>query len=108
MEKLVILFRLEKYIPEILKSMISAIGIQREKSFFDALLEVVQTFSEVITPEILQALVTELVKKISSDDTGFGEQVRDKDKIRVAKCWNILKSMSEAMEIIPKYRESME
>ena len=64
----------------------------------------------MITPEILQSLVTGLVNKILSEDTESkaSNKSSSKDKIRITKCWNILKSMSEAMEIIPKYRDQLE
>lgn len=89
--------------------MITAIPVQTEKSFFDSVLEVVQTFSEVITPEILQALVSALVARILAEDAALkANGGKEKNRICVFKCWNVLKSMSEAMEIIPKYREPME
>ena len=101
--------KLENYIPHILNSMALAIPHQKEKSFFDALQEVIQSYTEMITPELLTALMGAIVQKVATENEAYKQAAdKKKDKIRILKCWNIVRTLVDSPEIIPKYRNELE
>jgi hypothetical protein len=90
-------------------AMVFVIDSTKEKTFFEALHEVVQTYTEKITPEILVALVNAIVNKVIAEQVILtGKSESKKDKMVMHKCWNIIRTLVDSREIVPTYRDQIE
>lgn len=93
-----VMYRLEPFITELVSVLINSVASQTEKSFFEALIEIVQNYSDALTGKI-GVLMVALVQKIQQE---FQLQVtaNKKDSIIITKSWNIIRSLITSSKLI--------
>ena len=87
-----VMLRIHPYIPEIFKRITLCITNQREKNFFEALLELMNWYTQISNDEIM-ALVSMLVQKIQIE---VGNRGNKESSILIQKCWNIIRNVTNS------------
>ncbi|CAG9315027.1 unnamed protein product [Blepharisma stoltei] len=101
-----LMFRLEPFMGEVVDKVIEAIPNQKEKSFYEALVEIVQNFGESLDRKVVPLMIA-LVGKIQSE---VQCQIANnkKDSIIVIKSWNIIRSLINSISVSGADLEELE
>lgn len=86
-----VMLRIHTYIPEVFNRLVQCLLCQREKNFFEALLELMNWYTEISNNEII-GLVRILIEKVRIELTS---NFKD-SPILIQKCWNIIRNITNS------------